>query len=124
MALQFEAGFYFILLAFALFITFTPFKTEKVIKTGLRVLAMVLFFIISIYTVSGYQISMTTTSTQTIKNVATGDTWNENDTNTNIVLPGDVTSSWLGYLFMGFAMLNFFLAIRELLPNDKKEQNK
>lgn len=118
MALQFEAGFFMLLLGFALFITFTPFKTEKVIKTGLRIVAMVLFFILTIYVVSGYEISQT--SNQIIKNLNTTDTWQETDQ--NIILPGDVSSSWLGYLFMGFAMLNFFLAVRELIPSNEKDK--
>lgn len=114
-----EAGWFFVILGIGFLFTFVSFRALGVARHGLRGLAMAMFLILAVVVGSGFQVSMTQISSQTQKNLSTGDTWIENDTNQNIIIPGGKTSNWFAWLFSGLAMLNLVLLVRSALNKDE-----
>jgi glucan phosphoethanolaminetransferase (alkaline phosphatase superfamily) len=111
-----ESGLFFLVLGFAVFFTLFAFR-----NTAFRLLAMALFLGMAGVISAGYPVKMTFDSTQTIKNVQTGETWVENDTNHNVVIPGGVDSYWFAWVLGAFGFMNLIFLVREMgmmKPND------
>lgn len=116
-----EAGLFFLLAGFGFFFTFITFRRgEFPLRAGLRLIAMALFCIIAVFIGSGFQVSYTVNSS--IHNAVTNETWTGNDE--NVIIPGGTGSSWLAYLFYGFAMLNLLLIAKEFAIWKEKESNR
>jgi hypothetical protein len=121
-----ESGLFFLVLGFAVFFTLFAFRNGKQsnntpINTAFRLLAMALFLGMAGVISAGYPVKMTFDSTQTIKNVQTGETWVENDTNHNVVIPGGVDSYWFAWVLGAFGFMNLIFLVREMgmmKPND------
>ena len=116
-----EAGLFFLILGFAIFFTLFAFRGGKQNKNApanaaFRLLAMALFLGLAGVISGGYAVKMTFDSTQTLKNTATGETWTENDTNHNTVIPGGTDSNWIAWVFGAFGFMNLILLVRDF-PN-------
>jgi hypothetical protein len=115
-----EAGLFFMMLGFAVFFSFITLKgTEFAYKAGLRLVAMALFCMCAIIVGSGNEIAYTVDST--IHNAITNETWTESDQHP--IIPGGETSSWLGFLFYGFALVNLVILTKEYAVWQKVEKN-
>jgi len=110
-----DIGLFSILLGLAFFFTFYAFRNMPNGRGFLRILGVALFCILSIYIGSGYQVSLTTkggneltyNSTGTlIQNVTKSDT-------ENIIISGGEDSSWVAWIFAGFAMANLIFLLRD-----------
>lgn len=117
--LYIEAGLFFLVLGFAIFFTLFAFRggtqnsTTAPTNAAFRLLAMALFLGLAGTIAAGYPVSMTQTSSQTIRNPATNETWVENDTNHNVVIPGGLDSYWLAWIFGAFGFMNLVFLVRE-----------
>jgi hypothetical protein len=109
-----EAGLFFIMLGLAIAFTFVSFKMQPQVKIGLRLLSMALFMILAVFISSGYQISMTHTSDQTIRNIQTNETWVEGDSDSFVVLSGGTNSYWFAWVLASFAFINLIFMVREI----------
>lgn len=114
-----ELGVFAFMLIFSFGFMALAFKMGYPYSVLFRLIAFGMFMGISILLVSGWGVVQTHTSAQTIKNTATGETWNENDTNADVILPSTTTSSgsnaaFFGYIFLGLALINIFLLIKEV----------
>jgi len=114
-----ETGLFLLILGFAVFFTLFAFKNgEKAkntpINTAFRLLAMALFLGLAGIVGAGYAVKTTSDSSQTIKNIATGDTWVENDTNHTIVIPGGTNSYWFAWVLGAFGFMNLIFLVREM----------
>lgn len=116
-----EAGLFFLVMGFAFFFTFVTFrKGEFPIRAGLRLVAMSLFCIIAVLLGSGFAVVSSVDST--IHNTVTNETWTGTDQHD--VISGDIGSSWLAWLFYGFAVLNLILIAKDFTVWKEKENNK
>ena len=119
-----EFGLFTILLGFAIFFTLFAFRKGGM-KNGerdnltapanaaFRLLAMALFLGLAGIVAGGYAVKLTSDSSQTIKDSATGDTWIENDTNHSVVIPGGTDSYWLAWVFGAFGFMNLIFLVKE-----------
>lgn len=116
-----EAGQFFIILGFAIFFTLFAFRKTSTkdnltapTNAAFRLLAMALFLGLAGIIAGGYQVIMTGTSNQTIKDINTGDLWKENDTNQQIIIPGGLTSNWMAWIFGAFGFMNLIFLVKEM----------
>ena len=103
-----EGGFFCIILGTAFFLMFYSFKSTSG-KGFLKMLSMGLFAVLAIFIGSGFEVAFS--SSQTIINPATTETWNQ--TSEQVILPGGEDSSWYAWLFTGFAMANILFLLRD-----------
>lgn len=114
-----EFGLFMIVLGFAIFFTLFAFRKVKQenittpANAAFRLLAMALFLGLAGMIAAGYPVEMTYTTSQQMKNIATGDTWIENDTNHSIIIPGGTNSNWLSWVFGSFGFMNLVFLVRE-----------
>src|SRR5690348_2534220 len=100
-----DIGLFSILLGLAFFFTFYAFRNIPNGRGFLRILAVSLFCILSIYMGSGYQVEYDSSVT----NQATNETWAEKD----VVIAGGESTSWISWIFAGFAMANLIFLLRD-----------
>lgn len=106
-----ETGLFAVMALMAFAFTLFGFKSG-VGKMGgmLHIFALAFFIGLSMFISQGYQVSSTSTNL----------TYNEtgdlifNETKTDVFLQGDQESYWLGYVFMGFAIMNLMMFIRDI----------
>lgn len=116
-----QAGLFFLMLGFAFFFTFITFKKgDFPLRAGLRLVAMALFCIIAVFIGSGYEIAYHVDSN--IHNTITNETWVGGDD--NMIIDGGTSTSWLAYLFYGFAMMNLILIAKDFTVWKEKEENR
>ena len=106
-----ETGLFVFMLAFSFgFMIWAFFKQTGLFTNILRMVAIASFFGLALYMGSGYEVSSTTTTV--IETLNSSDVIVELDkTQTDILIPSD-SASWLGWAFMGFAILNMVLIVR------------
>ena len=87
-------------------------------RTGLRLLACGLFFILAILVGSGFEVAQTVVESVdlTTQNTVTGETWIENGTKTgsNVILAGGTDSYWLAWVFSGLGFMNLVFIVKEM----------
>lgn len=112
-----EAGLFIIMLVLGLAFTLVGFKSG-VGKLGglLHIFALAFFIGLSMFMSTGYEVSATTKGGTELHYNATGhliENVTKADTS-NVMLPGGTDSYWLGYVFMGFSIMNFFMFVRDI----------
>jgi len=81
---------------------------------------MALFVICAIITGAGQEVAIT--NNNTIHDIVTNDTWTETDV--NVILSGGTQTSWISFLFYGFAILNLILLSKDYTYMMKQQENK
>ncbi len=114
-----ETGLFILILSFAFVFTFVAFKVlAKTTKGMLHIVAMALFLGLGGFMGAGYEVSATTNETldTAISNASDGSliTFTANTTKNNILLPGGEDSYYITYLFLGLAVLNLFMFVRDV----------
>lgn len=117
-----ETGFYLLILIMAFSFTLIGFisRTQN-IKGLFHIVGVALFMVLTVWGVSGYEIS--TSITEEIETaVADPDTatggdllfFTENNTRTEVFITGGESTSWLGYAFLGLAALNLVIFVKDV----------
>lgn len=109
-----EGGLFTIILILAFFFTLYAFKIQNG-KGMLRMIGMALFCILAIFVGSGYQVAFTQQGGTVLTYAANG-TLLTNQTKTNsetVILPGGEDSSWMSWVFTGFAMANIMFLLKD-----------
>lgn len=103
-----ETGFFLLLLALSVTFTFGAFKTVGNVKGILHIIAVALFAILGAYTAAGYEVSNSHSTTYDDGLTQ----WNE--TGTDVFISGGTDTYWISYVFMGLAMLNLILFVKDV----------
>lgn len=109
-----EGGLFVIILIMAFFFTLYAFKIQNG-KGMLRMIGMALFCALAIFVGSGYQVAFTTQGGQKLTYNSTGALLT-NETTSNqetVILPGGEDSSWMSWIFTGFAMANIIFLLKD-----------
>lgn len=109
-----EGGLFLIILVMAFFFTLYAFKIQNG-KGMLRMVAMALFCTLAIFVGSGYQVAFTVQGGQKLTYNSTGALLtNETTTNQEVnILPGGEDSSWMSWIFTGFAFANIMFLLKD-----------
>lgn len=103
-----ETGFFLLVLALSVAFTFGAYKSVGNVKGILHIIALALFAVLGAYTAAGYEVS---TSHSTTYN----DGFNQwNETGTDVFISSGSTTYWISYVFMGLAMLNLILFVKDV----------
>jgi len=113
-----ETGVFLITIIFSFgFMIWGFIRSASLFTSVLRMLSMALFMGLAIFIGSGVEVSTTSVeTTQYQEALENGNIMNLNSTNTinDILIPSD-KATWLGWVFMGFGVLNVIFVIKENL---------
>ena len=107
----FETGLWIILAIMASVFTFVSLKLVDKASMAFHLVAVALWMGLSVLGAAGYEISSSTTN---LTYDATGALL-FNQTQADVFIPGGTTSSWLSYLFLGFAIFNIMLVFKQIV---------
>lgn len=101
---SFDAAMFILLAGLGFFLMLYSFKAQSG-KGFMKMISMALFAILAIFIGSGYQVEFDSSVT----NKATNETWNETD----VLIDGGESNSWVAWLFSGFAMVNILFLLKD-----------
>ena len=92
-------------------------RSASMFTSILRMVSMAMFMGLAVFIGSGVEVSASTTeTTQYQESLSNGTIMNLNSTNTiKDTLIAENDSAWLGWVFMGFGMLNVIFIVKEAL---------
>ena len=112
-----ESGIFFFMLVFAFgFMIWGFVRSASLFTSILRVISIVMFLGLALFMGAGQSVETTTTESVTSQGIGPNGEiipLVSNSTTTNTVIPSS-EGSWLSWVFMGFAILNMILVIREV----------
>jgi len=107
-----ETGLFIFLLAFSFGFMFWAFiRNASVFSSVLRLVSIAMFMGMAVYIGSGVGVGTTTNLTETQIGPAGNTTITSTQTT---VLLAEGSASWLSWIFMGFAILNIILLVKEV----------
>lgn len=109
-----ETGLFLAVTIIAGIFTFGAFRAVGNVRGILHIVAMSLFLIISVYLVSGYEVSSTQTEQSALINSTDGSLVTFTTNSTSTFIGGGEDSSWFGYVFLGLAILNLVLFVKDV----------
>lgn len=121
--MQLETGIFVFMIAFSFgFMIWGLIRLASPFTYLLRVISIVMFLGLSLFVGSGYEISATTSQTNTSTyesiNPLSGAIVPLNSTDTittkEVFIPEGTEGSWLSYIFLGFAILNMALVVKDV----------
>jgi len=105
-----DTGLWIILVTIATVFTFVSFKIPGSGKIAFHILAVALWMGLAMIHGGGTEVSAYTNSTW-----VDSSGMQFNNTSYDRFIPGGETAYWLGYLFMGFGILNLLFIFSELM---------
>jgi len=113
-----ETGVFLITIIFSFgFMIWGFIRSASMFTSILRMVSMAMFMGLAVFIGSGVEVSASTTeTTQYQESLSNGTIMNLNSTNTikDTLIPEN-DSAWLGWVFMGFGMLNVIFIVKEAL---------
>lgn len=113
-----ETGLFLAVTIIAGVFTFGAFRAVGNVKGILHIIALSLFMASTVWLVSGYEVSNTEVAETALVNNTDGSLIYVTTNSTNIFIPGGLESNWFGYVFMGLAMLNLILFVKDVWRAD------
>jgi hypothetical protein len=111
-----ESGIFFFMLAFAFgFMIWGFVRSASLFTSILRIISIVMFMGLAMFMGAGQEVTTTTNESVTSQGIGPNGEiipLVSNSTTTNTIIPSS-EGSWLSWIFMGFAILNMILVIRE-----------
>ncbi len=113
-----ETGIFLIMIAFSFgFMIWGFVRNASLFTSILRIFSITVFMGLALFIGSGVEVSATTTEAKQYEQVdANGiiHPLNSTTTSKDILIPQD-GASWMGWIFMGFGMLNMIFVVKEHL---------
>ena len=114
-----ETGVFLITIIFSFgFMIWGFVRSASMFTSILRMVSLAMFMGLAVFIGSGVEVSATSTESTQYQEVnpTTGTITNLVSTNTikDVLIPAD-NSAWLGWVFMGFGMLNVIFIVKEAL---------
>jgi len=106
-----ETGVFGLICLVATALTLFAFRVRWPLSPFLRLLSLGLFLSTAVLLVSGYGVQ----TTRTFTGAACAPTCTE----ITPLIPADGTGTWLGYIFVGFSILNLVMIVRETWEGGK-----
>ena len=107
-----ETGLFLFLLAFSFgFMFWAWMRQASIFSSILRIVAIAMFFGLALYVGSGIEVGTTTTQDTAIYTPAG---WENGTTTTKTILLAEGSASWMSWVFMGFAILNMILLVKQV----------
>lgn len=113
-----ETGVFLITIIFSFgFMIWGFVRSASLFTSILRMVSLSMFMGLAVFIGSGVEVSATTTENSNYQQAdSAGNIYQLNSTNTikDVLIPAD-NSTWLGWVFMGFGMLNVVFIVKEAL---------
>lgn len=107
-----ETGLFLFLLAFSFgFMFWAWMRQASIFSSILRLVSISVFFGLALFIGSGQEVGTTTTQDTAIYTPAG---WENGTTTTKTILLAEGSASWMSLVFMGFAILNMVLLVKEV----------